>query len=151
MDAATSDGLLEKGATMETTRYVAEPLRLKTMSMRACSLCPFTTRVRAGTSCSMNTLLPLSLSRLLGIWPLPHACDQRYHQTSIHNSGAAVDPLVWSRLGPLRFCWAGLSHICSIGSCRMWQHQSPGHDNTETAVLSLVRFAAWLHEMGSGV
>ena len=36
--AETRDGLQEKGATMETSRHVTEPLRLKTRSMRACSL-----------------------------------------------------------------------------------------------------------------
>ena len=35
--AEIRDGLQEKGATMETSRYVTEPLRLKTRSMRACS------------------------------------------------------------------------------------------------------------------
>ena len=35
--AETRDGLQEKGATNETSRYVTEPLRLKTKSMRACS------------------------------------------------------------------------------------------------------------------
>ena len=43
-------GLLEKGTTVATSRYVVEPLRLKTRSMRACSRCPFTMRVRARTS-----------------------------------------------------------------------------------------------------
>ena len=57
--AETRDGLQEKGATMETSKYVTEPLRLMTRSIRACSVCPLTTRVRAGTSCSMNTLTPL--------------------------------------------------------------------------------------------
>ena len=33
----TRDGLQEKGATLETFKYVTEPLRLKTRSMRACS------------------------------------------------------------------------------------------------------------------
>ena len=56
---ATRAGLQEKGASMETSRYVAEPLRLNARSMRACSRCPFTTRVRAGTSCLMRTLVPL--------------------------------------------------------------------------------------------
>ena len=36
--AATRDGLQEKGATMDTSRYVTEPLRLKTRSIRACSV-----------------------------------------------------------------------------------------------------------------
>ena len=54
--AGTRDGLQEKRATMETSRCVIGPLRLKTRSMRTCSRCQFTTRVRAGTSCSMNTL-----------------------------------------------------------------------------------------------
>ena len=49
------------------------------------------------------------------------------------------------------FVGAGPNHICGIGSCRVWQHQSPGHGNTETAVLSVVRFTAGLREMGSGV
>ena len=57
--AATSDGLQWKRATLETSRYVTEPLRLTTRSLRACSRCPFTTRVRAGSSCSMKTLVPL--------------------------------------------------------------------------------------------
>ena len=57
--AARRDGLQEKGATMETSRYVAEPLMLKTRSIRACSRCPFALRVRAGTSCSMDFLVPL--------------------------------------------------------------------------------------------
>ena len=57
--AETRDGLQEKGATMETSKYVTEPLRLKTRSIRACPVCPLTTRVRAGTSCSMNTFTPL--------------------------------------------------------------------------------------------
>ena len=57
--AETRDGMQEKGATIDTSNYVTEPLRLKTRSIRACSVCPLTTRVRAGTSCSMNTLAPL--------------------------------------------------------------------------------------------
>ena len=57
--AETRDGLQEKGATKETSKYVTDPLRLKTRSIRACSVCPLTTRVRAGTSCSINTLAPL--------------------------------------------------------------------------------------------
>ena len=36
--AETRDGLQEKGATIETSRYVTGPLRLKTRSMRGCSL-----------------------------------------------------------------------------------------------------------------
>ena len=36
--AETRDGLQEKGATMETSKYVTEPLRLKTRSIRACSV-----------------------------------------------------------------------------------------------------------------
>ena len=55
--AATRAGLQEKGATMETSRFVTEPLRLKTRSIRACSRCPFTTRMRAGTYCTMTTLV----------------------------------------------------------------------------------------------
>ena len=47
--AETRDGLQEKGATTETSKYVTDPLRLKTRSIRACSVCPLTTRVRAGT------------------------------------------------------------------------------------------------------
>ena len=43
--AETRDGLQQKGATMDTSRYVADPLRLKTRSMRACSVCPLTTLV----------------------------------------------------------------------------------------------------------
>ena len=35
--AETRDGLQEKGATMETSRYVPDQLRLKTRSMRAWS------------------------------------------------------------------------------------------------------------------
>ena len=50
---------VREGATMETSKYVTESLRLKTRSIRACSVCQLTTRVRAGTSCSMNTLTPL--------------------------------------------------------------------------------------------
>ena len=57
--AETRDGLQEKGATIETSKYVTDPLRLKTRSIRACSVCPLTTRVRAGTSYSINTLTPL--------------------------------------------------------------------------------------------
>ena len=57
--AETRYGLQEKGATMDTSKYVTEPSRLKTRSIRACSVCPLTTRVRAGTSCSMNTMAPL--------------------------------------------------------------------------------------------
>ena len=40
--AETRDGLQEKGATIETSKYVTEPLRLKTRSNRACSVCPLT-------------------------------------------------------------------------------------------------------------
>ena len=36
--AETKDGLQEKGATIETSRYVTDPLRLKTRSMREGSL-----------------------------------------------------------------------------------------------------------------
>ena len=54
-----TDGLQEKGATMDICKYVTEPLRLKTRSIRACSVFPLTTRVRASTSCSMNTFVPL--------------------------------------------------------------------------------------------
>ena len=57
--AETRDGLQEKGATMDTSKYVTEPLRFKKRSIRACSVCPLTTRVRAGTYCSMNTMTPL--------------------------------------------------------------------------------------------
>ena len=53
------DGLQEKGATMDTSKYVTEPLRLQTRPVRACSVCPLTTRVRAGTSCSMDTFAQL--------------------------------------------------------------------------------------------
>ena len=60
----------------------------------------------------------------------------------IHRRGTDLARCAFVRAGP--------NHICGIGSC-MWQHQSPGYGNTETAVLSLVRFAAGLHEMGSGV
>ena len=96
-DCCNEAGLLEKGDTMATSRYVAEPLRLKTRSIRACSRCPFTTRVRTGTSCSMNTLYhSMNVSRLLCIWPLQHACDRHLH-TDIHNSGAAVGLLVCCR------------------------------------------------------
>ena len=35
--AETRDGLQEKGATMETSKHVTDPLRLKTRSMRVCS------------------------------------------------------------------------------------------------------------------
>ena len=38
------------------------------------------------------------------------------------------------------FVGAGPNHICGVGNCRVWQHQSPGYSNTETAVVSLVRF-----------
>ena len=48
-----------EGSNNETSKYVTDPLRLKTRSMRACSVCPLTTRVRAGTSCSINALTPL--------------------------------------------------------------------------------------------
>ena len=99
--AATSDGLQDKGATVGTSKYVTEPLRLKTMSKRTCSRCPFTTRVRAGPSCSIC----VNVSFLPGIWPLQHACGRRQRRTCSHSSGAGVDPLVWSRSGPLRFCW----------------------------------------------
>ena len=34
--ADTKDGLQEKGATIETSKYVIEPLRLKTRSIQAC-------------------------------------------------------------------------------------------------------------------
>ena len=44
------DGLQEKGATMETSKHVIEPLRLETRSIRACSVCPLTTRLRVSTS-----------------------------------------------------------------------------------------------------
>ena len=43
------------------------------------------------------------------------------------------------------------SYICGIGSRRMWQHQPPGYRNTETAVLSLIRFTAGLHVVRTGV
>ena len=36
--AETRDGLQEKGATMETSKYVTEPSRLKTRSIRVCSV-----------------------------------------------------------------------------------------------------------------
>ena len=50
LGADTRDALQEKGATIETSKYVIETWRLKTRSLRACSVCPLTTRVRAGTS-----------------------------------------------------------------------------------------------------
>ena len=59
--ADTRDGLQEKGSTIETSKYVIEPLRLKTRSIRGCSVFPLTARVRAGTSCSINTLTPLGV------------------------------------------------------------------------------------------
>ena len=84
--AATRDGMQEKGATTETSRYVAEPLTFP-LSVHD-----------AGKS-------RVSVSRLLGIWPLQHACDPHLLHTDIHDSGAAVGPLVCCRLGPLRSCW----------------------------------------------
>ena len=45
------------------------------------------------------------------------------------------------------FVGARVYHVCSIGSRRVWHHQSPGYRNAETAILSLVRFTAGLHEV----
>ena len=47
------------------------------------------------------------------------------------------------------FVGSRLNHICSIGSFRMWQNQSPGYGNAEATLLGLVRFTAGLHEMGT--
>ena len=46
-------------ATMEKSKNVTESLRLKTRSTLACSRWPWTTRMRVGASCSMNTLVLL--------------------------------------------------------------------------------------------
>ena len=103
--AETRDGLQEKGATRDTSKYVTEPLRLKTRSIRACSVCPLTTRVSAGTSCSRNTLAPLVIEgRLQGISPQLHACDQHLHRTDSRSSDAVAGPLVCCRSRPLHFC-----------------------------------------------
>ena len=83
----------------------------------------------------------MSVSRLLGIWALQHACDRRLRRIDNHGSGAVPDPLVWSRLGPLRFCWGKpVQHL------QRWGPQGAG-----AAILSLIRFTAGLHEVRTSV
>ena len=49
------------------------------------------------------------------------------------------------------FVGAGLYHVCSVGSCRVRKHQPPGYRNAEAAILGLIRFTAWLHEVRTSV
>ena len=83
------------------------PLRLKTRSR-----CPFTTRVR-GTSCSMNTLVPLCECMTSAGHLATAACWRSRPPTNI---GAAVGPLVCHRFGQLRFVGTRLNYVCSIRS-----------------------------------
>ena len=83
--AETRDGLQEKGATMDTSKYVTEPLRLKTRSIRACSVCPLTTRVRAGTSCSMNTMRLNDVRKAS-----PNSCMPAINTSSVPTSVAVM-------------------------------------------------------------
>ena len=52
----------ETRATMDTSKYVTEPLRLKTRSIQACSVCPLTTRVRDRAKAG---ILPAAIT---GLW-----------------------------------------------------------------------------------
>ena len=122
--AETRDGLQEKGATIETSRYVTDPLRLKTRSMRACSVCPLTTRVRAGTSCSMNTLTPLcdcicETSR--------HCCMSAVNTSSVPTSVAMVLLRVhWFVADQARCAFVG-ARLYNVGGRRVREHQRPGY------------------------
>ena len=57
--AETRDGLQEEGATTETSRYVAEPLRLKTKVHPSVFSLSVDNTGEGRDLCSMNTLAPL--------------------------------------------------------------------------------------------
>ena len=120
--AETRDGLQEKGATVVTSRYVTDPSRLKTRSMRACSVFPLTKRVRAGTSCSMNTLTPLRLRDV---------CE-----TSRHCCSLRATPPPYRH--PLQLCCCGSTGLLQIRPAALLfgqdcttsvagEHQPPGY------------------------
>ena len=127
--AETRDGLQEKGASIETSKYVTEPLRLKTRSIRACSVCPLTTRVRAGTSCSTNTLTPLC------DWMI--SARQRARAACLRSTPPPKTTTITVMLFRIHrfvandtcrtFVGAKLYHIRRVGDCRVRKHQSPGN------------------------
>ena len=123
--AETRDGLQEKGATIETPKYVTEPLRFETRSIRACSVCPLTTRVRAGTSCSMNAVRLNDVRKASR-----HCCMPAVNTSSVPTSVAVM---------LLRIHWfvadedcgtflgARLYNVCGVGGRRVREHQSSGY------------------------
>ena len=115
--------------------------------MRARCSCQFTARVRAGIPCSMYTLVPLSecirSARHLANCRMP-AVETSTGPTA-HGNGADLCPPVWRRSDLLRLCLgqvavrpagsatAGCGNISLLATC-----------HTETAVLSLICFTAWV-------
>ena len=125
--AETRDGLQEKGATIETSKYVVEPLRLKTRSIRACPVCPLTTRVGAGTSCSINTYFDPTV-RMNDIRKASRQCCMSTVNTS--SISAAITMMLF-RIERFiandtcrTFVGAKLYHICRVGGCWVREHQS---------------------------
>ena len=116
--AETRDGLQEKGATIDTSKYVTEPLRLKTRSIRACAVCPLTTR-ESRYLLFNEYLHPQGISQQL------HACDQQILRTDSRSSDAVAGPLVLLQMTPstLLFeqeeaagCGASISWLLRLGS-----------------------------------
>ena len=101
--AETRDGLQEKGATIETSRYVTESLRLKTTSTRAASESKYFLFngvydvCQTSGHCCMPAIDAAAVSAPMAVALFEH--PQICHRFDPHTKTTCC------RSGPLRFCW----------------------------------------------
>ena len=146
--AETRDGLQEKGATIETSKYVIEPLRLKTRSIRACSVCPLTT-TGEGRYFLFYKYFD-STVRLDDIRKATRQCCMSAINTSSISAAIAMMLFrIWRSVANdtcRTFVGAKLYHICRVSNSRMRKDQSSGNRDTEATILNLICFTARLQK-----
>ena len=83
-----------------------------------------------------------------------HCCMPAVNTSSVSTSVAVVLLCVrWFVTDQARCAFVGARqyNVCSIGSRRVWHHQSPGYRNAKATILTLICYTARLHEVRTSV
>ena len=127
--AATRDGMQEKGATIETSKYVIEPWRLETRSIRACSVLSLN-NTSEGRYFLFNKYFDPTV-RLNDICKTSGQCCMSAINTTSVSAAIAMMQFRIQRFVANNTCGtfveAKLDHIRWVGSNRVREHQSSGN------------------------